>query len=203
MKKIVIPALAALVACPAFAGQQYQTVSFWDTLNPYMALRVGAGYTNHNYSLNDEKESMSDEEMHGRLALGLLMGCNRDARAEIEWSVFTKQNDTQTFGDLQNVKVDTKLQTLLMNTYMDLGDYKMIRPFVGLGAGIAMSEVRTEVPGIAAAERDNTRFSAMGTLGVTFDWHVFAVDMALRYTYADINSGLHNFGGDVGLRYMF
>ena len=43
----------------------------------------------------------------------------------------------------------------------------------------------------------------MGTLGVTFDWHVFAVDMALRYTYADINSGLHNFGGDVGLRYMF
>ena len=86
---------------------------------------------------------------------------------------------------------------------MDLGNYKMIRPFVGLGAGIAMAEVKTSAPDIVAFEKDKTRFSAMGTMGVTFDWNVFAVDMAFRYTYADINSGLHNFGGDVGLRYMF
>ena len=203
MKKIVIPALAALIACPAFAGQHYQTMSFWDTLTPYMGLRVGAGYTNHNYRFAGAKESLTDEEMHGRVALGLAMGCNRDARTEIEWSIFTKQKDTETFANIQNVKVDTKLQTLLMNTYMDLGDFKMIRPFVGLGAGIAMAEVRTDAPGTGAFEKDKTRFSAMGTFGVTFDWNVFAVDMAFRYTYADINSGLHNFGGDVGLRYMF
>ena len=105
MKKIVIPALAALVACPAFAGQHYQTVSFWDTLSPYMALRVGAGYTNHNYSFNNVKETMSDEEMHGRVALGLVMGCNREARTEIEWSMFTKQKDTETFGEVGRAHV--------------------------------------------------------------------------------------------------
>lgn len=48
-----------------------------------------------------------------------------------------------------------------------------------------------------------TRFSAMGTMGVTFDMERFAVDLAARYTYVDIQSGLHNFGGDVGIRFMF
>jgi hypothetical protein len=43
----------------------------------------------------------------------------------------------------------------------------------------------------------------MGTLGMTFDWKVFAVDVAARYTYADISSGLHDFGGDIGVRFMF
>ena len=51
MKKVAIPVLAAIVACPAMAGQHHQE-SFWDTLNPYMGLRIGAGYTNHNYSFN-------------------------------------------------------------------------------------------------------------------------------------------------------
>jgi hypothetical protein len=31
----------------------------------------------------------------------------------------------------------------------------------------------------------------------------FAVDVAARYTYADVRSGLHNFGGDIGIRFMF
>ena len=200
MKKVAIPVLAALVACPAMAGQYHQE-SFWDTLNPYLGLRLGAGYTNHNYSFNDKKESLTDEEMHGRIALGLNSQCYK-ARTEIEWSLFTKMKDDATFG-ADKVKVDTKLQTLLMNAYMEFGDYSMVRPFIGVGAGVAFAGVTRDVAGLGSRDHDQTRFSAMGTLGVTIDWNVFAVDMAFRYTYADINSGLHNFGGDVGIRYMF
>lgn len=202
MKKVAIPVLAAIVACPAMAGQYHQNEGFWDSLDPYMALRIGAGYTNHNYNFNDKKESMSDEELHGRVALGLSMWCNK-ARTEIEWSLFTKTKDDASFNTANSIKVDTKLQTLLMNAYMDLGDYQMIRPFVGLGAGVAFADVSRHVPGERPYNRDRTRFAAMGTLGMTFDWRVFAVDMAFRYTYADVNSGLHNFGGDIGVRYMF
>ena len=200
MKKVAIPVLAALVACPAMAGQ-YRQESFLDTLNPYMALHVGAGYTNLNYRYNGYKESLSDEEMHGRVALGLSMWCNK-ARTEVEWSMFTKTKDDDRFG-ADSVKVDTKLQTLLMNSYMDLGNYKMVRPFIGLGAGAAFTEQTRNVLGGDRHKHDKGSFAAMGALGVTFDWRIFAVDMALRYTYADVNSGLHNFTGDVGVRYMF
>jgi len=201
MKKIAIPVLAAIVACPAMAGQHHQE-SFWDTINPYMGLRVGAGYTNHNYSFDDKKKSLTDEEMHGRIALGLAMGCRDQARTEIEWSMFTKMKDDADFRGTR-LKVDTKLQTLLMNAYMDLGDYQMVRPFVGMGAGVAFADVTRDVVGVESKSHDQTRFSAMGTMGITIDWRLFAVDMAFRYTYADINSGLHNFGGDIGVRYMF
>ena len=200
MKKVAIPVLAAIVACPAMAGQ-HSSMSFWDTINPYMGLRIGAGYTNHNYSYNDKKEALSDEEMHGRVALGLSMWCNK-ARTEVEWSMFTKIKDDATFaGD--RVKVDTKMQTLLMNSYMEFGDYRMVRPFVGLGAGVAFTDVTRDVIGGTTKKQNQAKFAAMGTLGMTIDWRVFAVDMAFRYTYADVNSGLHNFGGDIGVRYMF
>lgn len=199
MKKVAIPVLAALVACPAMAGQ-YKNESFFDNINPYIGLRVGAGYTNLNYRYNGFKESLSDEEMHGRVALGLAMWCNK-ARTEVEWSIFTKTKDDTYFGT-DDVKVNNKMQTLLMNAYMDLGDYKIIRPFIGLGAGVAFADMSREVAGVIT-DQDKTRFAAMGTMGVTFDWHVVAVDMAFRYTYADLESGLHNFGGDVGIRYMF
>lgn len=201
MKKVAIPVLAAIVACPAMAGQHNQNESFWDSIDPYIALRVGAGYTNLNYRFNDYKESLSDEEMHARVALGLSSWCHK-ARTEIEWSMFTKIKDSASFGPTE-LSVDTKLQTLLMNAYMDFGDYQMIRPFVGVGAGIAFADVSRSVPGELTYSHDQTRFSAMGTMGMTFDWRVFAVDMAFRYTYVDVNSGLHNFGGDIGIRYMF
>lgn len=202
MKKIAIPALAALIACPAMAGQhhEYQQNNS-DMWNPYLALRVGAGYTNLNYSFNDKKKSMNDEEMHGRVALGLEMFDT--ARTEVEWSLFTKMKESKDFRNIKDVEIKTKLQTLLMNAYMDLGNFKMIRPFVGLGAGLAFAEVSRDVPNVGKHKHDQDRFSAMGTMGITFDWKAFAVDMALRYTYADLNSGFHNFGGDVGIRYMF
>lgn len=200
MKNVAIPVLAALVACPAMAGQYHQE-SFWDSLDPYMALRVGAGYTNLNYSFNNAKQTLSDEQLHGRVALGLDMDCY-NARTEIEWSLFTKMKANDNFGGT-DVNVDTKLQTLLMNVYMDLGDYKIIRPFIGMGAGVAFTKLTATAEGARVKSSDKGSFSAMGTLGVTFDWREFAVDMAFRYTYADVMSGMHNFGGDVGLRYMF
>ena len=94
MKKVAIPVLAAVVACPAMAGQ-YHSESFWDSLDPYMALRVGAGYSNLNYRYDGYKESLSDQEMHARAALGLAMWCHR-ARTEIEWSMLTKLKDDNT-----------------------------------------------------------------------------------------------------------
>lgn len=200
MKKIAIPVLAAVIACPAMADQ-YHSESFWDSLDPYMALRVGAGYTNLNYRYDGYKESLSDQEMHARAALGLAMWCHK-ARTEIEWSMLTKLKDNNNFGP-NKVNVDTRLNTLLMNAYMDFGDYEMIRPFIGMGAGVAFVKQTRDVAGIGSNKNDPTKFSAMGTLGVTFDWRIFAVDMAFRYTYADVNSGLHNFAGDIGMRYMF
>lgn len=200
MKKVAIPVLAAIIACPAMAGQ-YHNESWWDTIDPYISLHLGAGYSNLNYSYNRYKESLTDQEMHARAALGLAMWCHK-ARTELEWSMFTKIKDDADFGD-SRVQVNTKLNTLLMNAYMDFGDYSIVRPFFGLGAGVAFSDQTREVAGLGRHNQDLTRFAAMGTLGVTFDWRHFAVDMAFRYTYADINSGLHNFAGDIGLRYMF
>jgi opacity protein-like surface antigen len=91
----------------------------------------------------------------------------------------------------------------MMNEYMDFGDYEIIRPFIGLGAGVAFVNQTRDVAGVGSNKNDPTKFSAMGALGVTFDWRIFAVDLAFRYTYADVNSGIHNFAGDIGMRYMF
>ena len=51
--------------------------------------------------------------------------------------------------------------------------------------------------------KDSTKFSAMGTLGLSMPFGCFAVDVAARYNYVDVASGMHNFSGDIGVRYMF
>lgn len=203
MKKIVISTLAVLVACPAFAAGRNPNASSWQLfgLDPYIGLRGGASYTNLNYRYNDHRETVSDMAFQGRAALGLEI-CDT-VRGEIEWSIFSKTKDTATFGDINDVKIETKMQTLLWNMYWEFGGYHIVRPFVGLGAGVAFTDVKREVPVVGDHSESNTRFSAMGALGVTFDMERFAVDIAARYNYVDINSGLHNFGGDIGIRFMF
>ena len=104
---------------------------------------------------------------------------------------------------IKDVKVENKLQTLMWNSYWEFGGYEMIRPFVGAGIGMSFSDTSVKSDLIGDHSEDKTRFSAMGTLGMTFDWKVFAVDVSARYTYADIRSGLHDFGGDIGVRFMF
>ena len=202
MKKIAISTLAVLIACPAFAGN-YGSGSSWQLfgLDPYIGLRGGASYTNLNYNYNDHKESMSDMVFQGRAALGLEV-CDT-VRSEIEWSIYSKAKDSADFGTAGDVKVDTKLQTLLWNTYWEFGGYHVVRPFIGLGAGVAFADVKRDVPALGDHSESKTRFSAMGALGVTFDMERFAVDIAARYNYVDIQSGLHNFGGDIGIRFMF
>ena len=202
MKKIAISTLAVLIACPAFAGN-YGSGSSWQLfgLDPYIGLRGGASYTNLNYNYNNHKETMSDMVFQGRAALGLEI-CDT-VRSEIEWSIFSKAKDTANFGTVGDVKVDTKMQTLLWNTYWEFGGYHVVRPFIGLGAGVAFADVKRDVPVIGDHSESKTRFSAMGALGVTFDMERFAVDIAARYNYVDIHSGLHNFGGDIGIRFMF
>ena len=202
MKKIAISTLAVLIACPAFAGN-YGSGSSWQLfgLDPYIGLRGGASYTNLNYNYNDHKESMSDMVFQGRAALGLEI-CDT-VRSEIEWSIYSKAKDSADFGTAGDVKVDTKLQTLLWNTYWEFGGYHVVRPFIGLGAGVAFADVKRDVPALGDHSESKTRFSAMGALGVTFDMERFAVDIAARYNYVDIQSGLHNFGGDIGIRFMF
>jgi opacity protein-like surface antigen len=201
MKKLAISAMAVVLACPAFAGQGSEPSFTVMGLDPYIAMRGGLGYNNLNYKFNGKKESIEDMDFRGRLAMGLDI-CDT-VRSEIEWSIYSKTKDTKDFGDIADVKVESKLQTLMWNSYWEFGGYEMVRPFVGAGIGMAFSDVSRKSDVIGSKSDDKTRFSAMGTLGMTFDWKVFAVDVAARYTYADISSGLHDFGGDIGVRFMF
>ena len=201
MKKIAISALAVVLACPAFAGQQSEpSFTVWG-LDPYIAMRGGMGYNNLNYKFNGKKNSIQDMDFRGRLAMGLDI-CDT-VRSEIEWSIFSKTKDTKEFGDLAQVKIESKLQTLMWNTFWEFGDYQMIRPFVGAGIGLGFSDVSRRVPDFPKEDQDRTRMAAMGALGMTFDWKVFAVDVAARYTFVNVHSGLHDIGGDIGVRFMF
>jgi opacity protein-like surface antigen len=204
MKKIAVSALAVLMACPAFAGinhpDQGSSWQMWG-MDPYVGLRGGLSYTNLNYKYDGNKESVSDWIFQGRAALGLEV-CDT-VRSEMEWSYFGKTSDKASFGAAGDIDVQAKLQTLLWNNYMEFGDYQIVRPFAGLGIGMAFADVRREGALVPHHSESKTRVSAMATMGMTFDMERFAVDVAARYTYVDIQSGLHNFGGDVGIRFMF
>ena len=91
----------------------------------------------------------------------------------------------------------------MWNSYWEIGGYQTIRPFIGAGIGFGFSDVSRSAPDLPKEDQDRTRFSAMGTVGMTFDWNIFAVDVSARYNYVDVHSGLHDFGGDIGVRFMF
>lgn len=203
MKKLAISTLAVLIACPAFAINHPDQGSSWKMwgMDPYVGLRGGLSYTNLNYKYDGNKESITDWIFQGRAALGLEV-CDT-VRSEMEWTYYGKTSDKENFGPVGNIDVSAKLQTLLWNNYMEFGQYKMVRPFAGLGVGMAFADVRREGTAVPHHSESKTRVGAMATMGVTFDMERFAVDMAARYTYVDIQSGLHNFGGDVGIRFMF
>ncbi len=203
MKKIVVSTLAVLLACPAFAANHPSQGSSWQLwgMDPYIGLRGGASYTNLNYRYNGVKESMTDTVLQGRAALGLEI-CDT-LRSEVEWTMFGKLKDIENFGAAGDIQVTAKMQTLLMNTYWEFGPYQIVRPFVGAGAGVAFTDVDRSGADIEYYSKSKGGFAAMATMGVTFDMQRFAVDLAARYNYVDINSGLHNFGGDVGIRFMF
>ena len=203
MKKLAISTLAVLIACPAFAINHPDQGSSWQMwgMDPYVGLRGGLSYTNLNYKYDGNKESITDWIFQGRAALGLEV-CDT-VRSEMEWTYYGKTSDKENFGAAGEIDVKAKLQTLLWNNYMEFGSYKMVRPFAGLGVGMAFADVRREGALVPHHSESKTRVGAMATMGVTFDMERFAVDMAARYTYVDIQSGLHNFGGDVGIRFMF
>lgn len=204
MKKLIATSMAVLIAAPALAGGQayeQQTTNFlgWDIL-PYVALRGGATYGNLNYSLNSHKETVGQNLYQLRTALGLSL--YDTARFEIEGSFFNKGNKTKDFGDVHDVNVSTKNIELMANGYMDIGNFHYIQPFAGIGAGMAFIDSKAEV-GDLHKSKDSTKFSGMATLGLEMPFGCFKVDIAARYNYIDINSGMHNFSGDVGVRYMF
>ena len=204
MKKLIAGSMAVLLATPAFAGgraYEQQTTNFlgWDIL-PYIAVRGGATYGNLNYNLNDTKESVSQNLYQARAALGLSM--YDTARLEIEGSFFTKGKAKKDFGDLNNVEVISENIELMANTYMDLGKFHYIQPFAGLGAGLAFIKTKADSQDISE-NRDNVRFSGMVTLGLAMPFGCYSVDVAARYNYIDVASGLHDFSGDIGIRYMF
>ncbi len=204
MKKLIAGSLAVLLAAPAFAGGQMyeqQTTSFmgWDIL-PYVALRGGATYGNLNYNFNNAKESVSQNLYQLRAALGLTM--YETARFEIEGSFFTKGKDTKGFGNLDNVEVTSNNIELMANAYMNIGHFRYIQPFAGVGAGLAFIDTKASAAGFED-KKDNTRFSGMATLGLAMPFGCYAVDVAARYNYIDVASGMHDFSGDIGIRYMF
>ena len=203
MKKLAISTLAVLIACPAFAINHPDQGSSWKMwgMDPYIGLRGGMSYTNLNYKYDGNKESITDWIFQGRAALGLEV-CDT-VRSEMEWTYYGKTSDKADFGPAGNIDVDAKLQTLLWNNYMEFGSYNMVRPFAGLGVGMAFADVKRDGKLVPHHSESKTRVGAMATMGVTFDMERFAVDLAARYTYVDIQSGLHNFGGDVGIRFMF
>jgi opacity protein-like surface antigen len=204
MKKLIAGSMAVLLAAPAFAGGQMyeqQTTNFlgWDIL-PYVAVRGGATYGNLNYKVDGTKESVAQNLYQARVALGLSM--YETARLEIEGSFFTKGKTYKDFGAIDNVEVTSKNIELMANTYMDLGHFKYIQPFVGMGAGMAFINTKARTAGFSNS-RDNTRFSAMATLGLEMPFGCYSVDVAARYNYIDVASGMHDFSGDIGIRYMF
>lgn len=204
MKKIIAGSMAVLLAAPAFAGgnayeQQTTNVFGWDIL-PYVALRGGATHSNFNYNFNDKKEDVAQNLYQLRTALGLTM--YDTARFEVEGSFYTKGEKTTDFGSADNTEVTTNNIELMTNVYMNIGHFKYIQPFVGVGAGLAFVEAKAKYAGDTKS-RDDTKFSGMGTLGLEMPFGCFAVDIAARYNYVDVASGMHNFSGDVGVRYMF
>ena len=204
MKKLIAGSMAVLLSAPAFAGGQMyeqQTTSFlgWDIL-PYIAVRGGATYGNLNYNFNDTKESVTQNLYQARAALGLSMYST--ARMEIEGSFFTKGKYTKGFGSMDNVEVTSNNIELMANTYMDLGKFHYIQPFFGLGAGLAFMKTEGNVPGYGVSKSD-TNFSGMATLGLAMPFGCYTVDVAARYNYIDVQSGMHDFSGDIGIRYMF
>ncbi len=204
MKKLIAGSMAVLLSAPAFAGGQMyeqQTTNFlgWDIL-PYVAVRGGATYGNLNYNFNDKKESVSQNLYQARVAMGLSV--YQTARMEIEGSFFTKGKEKKDFGNVDNVEVSSRNIELMANTYMDLGHFRYIQPFAGLGAGMAFIKTEGKVPGYEKS-RTNTRFSGMATLGLAMPFGCYSVDVAARYNYIDVASGMHDFSGDIGIRYMF
>ena len=204
MKKLIATSMAVLLAAPAFAGGQMyeqQPTNFmgWDIL-PYIALRGGATYGNLNYNFNDKKESVSQNLYQLRAALGLTM--YETARFEIEGSFFTKGKDHKSFGDIDDVKITSENIELMANAYMNIGHFRYIQPFAGIGAGMAFIDTKASAMG-EHQNRDNTRFSAMATLGLDMPFGCYSVDVAARYNYIDVASGMHDFSGDIGIRYMF
>ena len=204
MKKLIATSMAVLLSVPAFAGTytyEQQTTNFmgWDIL-PYVALRGGATYGNLNYRFNGVKEDVSQNTYQLRTALALAM--YDTARIEIEGSFFTKGKESKSFGDIADVSVSNKNIELMANTYMNIGHFKYIQPFAGLGAGLAFVNTK----GSSAAyshSKDNTKFSGMATLGLEMPFGCYSVDVAARYNYVDVQSGMHNFSGDIGIRYKF
>ena len=204
MKKLIATSMAVLLASPALAGgynyeQQPSTVMGWEIL-PYIALRGGATYSNLNYKIDNIKEDVSLNSYQVRTALGLTM--DDDARFEIEGSFFNKAYKTQDFGTIQGVDVSARNIELMANTYMNIGTFHYIQPFAGIGAGLAFIDTAAHIAGVRE-HKDSTKFSAMGTLGLAMPFGCFAVDVAARYNYIDVASGMHNFSGDIGVRYMF
>ena len=200
MKKLIATSLAVLIAAPAFAGgrmYEQETTNFlgWEIL-PYVSLRGGATYGNLNYNYNNAKESVTQNVYQARAALGLSL--YNKTRVELEGSFFTKGNKNKSFGDIENVGVSSKNIELMANAYMDLWHFHYIKPFIGLGAGMAF--ISTQAADIS---KDDTKFSAMGALGLAMPFGCFDVEIAARYNYIDIEAGMHNFSGDIGIRYMF
>ena len=203
MKKLIATSMAVFLVAPAFAGGQMyeqQPTNFlgWSIL-PYVTVRGGATYGNLNYNFNDTKESVTQNLYQARAALGLTM--YDTARFEIEGSFFTKGKQNKNFG-LENVEVTSKNIELMANAYMNIGHFRYIQPFAGIGAGMAFIETKGSVPGYTDS-KDNTRLSMMGTLGLDMPFGCYSVDVAARYNYIDVASGMHDFSGDIGIRYMF
>ena len=201
MRKLLIPALAAVIACPAFA---YDVDAEYLGLQPYVAIRGGITNMNLQYKIQGDKQTVSDTVFQGRGALG--MSFYRGGRTEVEYTFYTKGDKKKDFA-IGEIDVGMKMQDLQLNTYLDLGQYNYVQPFIGVGAGVAFTKITRDASALGGTisfdDKSDTNFTAMGAVGISIALEHFAIDLAARYNYVDVASGMHNIGGDVGIRISF
>lgn len=197
--KLLLSGLFLMTVCPAFAVDADGL-----GLQPYIAVRAGATYLNLNYKYDGEKKTVDDTVFQGRAAVG--MSFYRTGRAEIEVSAFTKGKHKTDFT-VGEIDFGLEMQTLHLNAYMDIGKYSIVQPFIGLGAGVARTVLKRDASflgvGTSLDDEKDYKISAMGTIGLAFALEHFVLDIAGRYNYVDVAEGMHNFGADVGIRFVF
>lgn len=147
-----------------------------------------------------------DPEVFGLVAIGRGM---RGWRGELEggW----RQSDLGGLDGVPGTNGELTQFTAMINIVRDLAPFAAVRPFLGAGVGIAVSELEFNAP-LVDVEDEDTAFAAQAIAGVAFKLTPnVALDVGYRYFWTDAaDFGPVSFRNDfdrheatVGLRFGF
>lgn len=193
----------------------YSYMSKQDKLGVYVTPKIGWSYT----TASDVKETYSssalgmsysasaDEDYHdstfaGGLAVGYDLSRKTDVpiRAEVEYMYRTDWKDDESYywggGVTQSVESKFQVQTLFINTYLDIPTGTAFTPYVGAGAGVAFVKTKLDdsasfldiykVSGSSSETETNFAWNVGVGAAYSFNEHL-ALDV--NYRYADFGSG--------------